>query len=168
MKEGFSTVKGLALQLCLGLKAMHEKRYMHRDLKLENVLVTEEGKVKIADLGLAKRFDEVTGSMVGTPLYAAPEVFNGREHYDISADIYSLGFCLLEMWYGSSVIADKEYEHTVRTSQQKSIPPPIKLPIPNTLPPCSKWIALMKGCWKDPKSRPSADVCVWMMFEMKL
>eukprot|EP00058_Branchiostoma_floridae_P009606 XP_002595094.1 hypothetical protein BRAFLDRAFT_90204 [Branchiostoma floridae] len=170
MKEGFNTVKDLASQLCLGLKAIHEKGYMHRDLKLENVLVTEEGVVKIADMGLAKRLDEVTGTMVGTPLYAAPEVFNGREHYDISADIYSLGFCLLEMWYGSSVTEDKEYICKVfnPSTLQGSINPPIKLPIPNTLPPCSGWVDLMKDCWKDPKFRPSASHCVQLMSRMKL
>ncbi|XP_019636110.1 PREDICTED: uncharacterized protein LOC109478781 isoform X1 [Branchiostoma belcheri] len=169
-KTGFSTVRDLALQLCLGLKAMHEKRYMHRDLKLENVLVTEEGVVKIADMGLAKHLEEVTGTQAGTLLYAAPEVFHGREHYDISADIYSLGFCLLEMWYGMSVTEDKEYLLKVlSTGTQKSVTPPTKLAIPNTLSPCSGWVDLMKGCWKkDPKARPAAGDCVQLMTKMKL
>ncbi|CAH1238237.1 MAP3K15 [Branchiostoma lanceolatum] len=169
MKEGFNTVKGLALQLCLGLKVVHEKRYMHRDLKLENVLVTEKGVVKIADMGLAKNLEEVTGTQAGTLLYAAPEVFHGRDKYDISADIYSLGFCLLEMWYGLSVTEDKEYLLKVFTSgTQRSVAPPTKLAIPNTAPPCSGWVSLMKGCWKDPKSRPPAGDCVQLMSKMKL
>ncbi|XP_078572721.1 uncharacterized protein LOC144859714 [Branchiostoma floridae x Branchiostoma japonicum] len=170
MTAGFSTVKGLALQLCLGLKAMHEKRYMHRDLKLENVLVTEEGVVKIADLGLAKNLEEVTGTQAGTVLYAAPEVFKGKDSYDISADIYSLGFCLLEMWYGLSVTEDKEYLLKVfTTGTQRAVSPPTKLAIPNTLPPCKGWVDLMKGCWKlEAKSRPSAGDCVQLMSKMKL
>ncbi|CAH1238238.1 MYO3B [Branchiostoma lanceolatum] len=168
MTAGFNTVRDLALQLCLGLKAIHEKKYMHRDLKLENVLVTEEGVVKIADLGLAKRLEDMTNTPAGTPLYAAPEVFRGREHYDISADIYSLGFCLLEMWYGRSVKEDMEYLEKVDRRPQTPVPPPTKLPIPNTVPPCSGWVSLMKGCWKDPKSRPPAGDCVRLMYKMKL
>ncbi|XP_078655565.1 uncharacterized protein LOC144902179 [Branchiostoma floridae x Branchiostoma belcheri] len=167
METGFNTVRDLALQLCLGLKAMHEKRYMHRDLKLENVLVTEEGVVKIADMGLAKPLVEVTRTPAGTVLYAAPEVFRGREHYDISADIYSLGFCLLEMWYGLCVTEDKEYLEKVANGTHWSVTPPTKLPIPNTLPPCSGWVDLMKACWKDPKSRPTADVCEQILSKMK-
>ena len=132
--------------------------------------VTEEGVVKIADLGLAKNLEEVTGTQAGTVLYAAPEVFKGKDSYDISADIYSLGFCLLETWYGLSVTEDKEYLLKVfTTGTQRAVSPPTKLPIPNTLPPCKGWVALTKCCWKvDPKSRPSAGDCVQLMSRMKL
>ncbi|XP_078593962.1 mitogen-activated protein kinase 11-like [Branchiostoma floridae x Branchiostoma japonicum] len=68
-------VTGIAIQLAEGLKYIHSKGYLHRDLKLENILVSEGDVVKLGDVGLSKAEDEVTGTQCGTRLYAAPEVF---------------------------------------------------------------------------------------------
>ncbi|XP_078600538.1 uncharacterized protein LOC144875472 [Branchiostoma floridae x Branchiostoma japonicum] len=90
---------GIGVQLCQGLSYIHGEGYIHRDLKADNILVTAKGIVKLADLGLTKKMDDQTGTMCGTPLYAAPEVFSESTDYNQSADIYSLGFVLLEIWY---------------------------------------------------------------------
>ena len=55
--------------------------------------------MKLADVGVAKHEKEITGTMIGTSLYLAPEVFEGRV-YNSKADMYSFGFVLWEIWYG--------------------------------------------------------------------
>ncbi|XP_078583768.1 uncharacterized protein LOC144866282 [Branchiostoma floridae x Branchiostoma japonicum] len=98
----FSYTKDKAVQLCEGLKYIHDAGYMHRDLKLANVLVSSEGVVKLADLGSSKAEEAYARTNEGTPLYMAPEVLEQKK-YNKSADIYSLGIILLEMWYGRTI-----------------------------------------------------------------
>ncbi len=87
----------------------HEKGVLHRDVKPANILLGEAGsgqpeRVLLADFGIAKALDEnqhltKTGSMVGTMLYAAPEVFEGSQ-LDPRADVYSLGCTLFRLLTG--------------------------------------------------------------------
>ncbi|XP_022810061.1 protein kinase C theta type-like [Stylophora pistillata] len=78
---------------------MHNKGIIHRDLKLENTLLSHDDAVKVADVGLSKEEDMITGTQMGTPHYMAPEVASFK-HYDRKADIYSFDVMLWEMWYG--------------------------------------------------------------------
>jgi serine/threonine-protein kinase len=94
-------------KLCLGdavhvvlacaraLSSAHELNLVHRDVKPENILLSNEGVVKLADLGLAKALDDVsltqTGTGVGTPVYMAPEQATDAKHVDGRSDVYSLG-----------------------------------------------------------------------------
>merc|ERR1711988_102682 len=89
-------------QLVYGLQHLHSEAVIHRDLKLENVLVVQEGsakkdfKVKITDFGLSKEVGDgmsAACSMVGSPKYVAPEVLALGTH-DFKADIWSLGILL--------------------------------------------------------------------------
>lgn len=69
---------------------------MHRDLKLSNILLTEDRTIKIADFGLAVQLDCQAGdcdTVCGTPNYLAPEVFN-KQKYGLQADLWSLG-CII-------------------------------------------------------------------------
>jgi WNK lysine deficient protein kinase len=70
---------------------------VHRDLKCDNIFInSHKGHIMIGDLGYASILsNHVTGSVLGTPEYMAPEIFQGE--YDISIDIYSFGMCVLEM-----------------------------------------------------------------------
>lgn len=94
----------LSSQICLALAYAHEQGVVHRDMKPANVLVTKDGQVKIADFGLARLLDPsevalghtVTGQVMGTPDYMAPEQKRGMS-VDHRADIYSLGVMLYEM-----------------------------------------------------------------------
>lgn len=79
---------------------MHEKRIMHRDLKPANIFISQNGELKVGDLGLGylgfikgRIFSSETVeaySKVGTPLYMSPELLHG-EGYDMKSDVWSVG-----------------------------------------------------------------------------
>jgi serine/threonine protein kinase len=86
--------------LCAGLAAAHDKGVLHRDLKPANVLIDENGRVKLADFGLAAgELPDATG-IVGTPAYMAPELFDGSSAATVRSDIYALGLVLYELFTG--------------------------------------------------------------------
>jgi serine/threonine protein kinase len=88
-------------QAAAGLAYAHEHGIIHRDIKPDNLMVTRQGVVKIADLGLARQMDAEmtaltrTGTGLGTPYYMAPEQSTDAKHVDARSDIYSLG----ATWY---------------------------------------------------------------------
>jgi len=98
-----------ATQIADGLAAAHRKGILHRDLKPENLFVTNEGRIKIVDFGLAKVTQPKTGSVsadrtetemiLGTVGYMAPEQVRG-EAADVRADIFAFGTVLYEMLSG--------------------------------------------------------------------
>jgi tRNA A-37 threonylcarbamoyl transferase component Bud32 len=100
---------GLVPQLCDALQFAHEAGVVHRDIKPENILLDHAGNVKIADFGLAKliapdRAEGVTltvsGAVMGTPAYMAPEQIEHPLDVDHRADIYAVGVVFYEMLTG--------------------------------------------------------------------
>jgi tRNA A-37 threonylcarbamoyl transferase component Bud32 len=93
-------------QLCDALEYAHAQGVVHRDVKPENILLTRDGRVKIADFGLAKVADpagvSLTGTQqaMGTPHYMAPEQWEKPGEVDHRADIYALGVVLYELLTG--------------------------------------------------------------------
>ncbi|XP_018428616.1 PREDICTED: rhodopsin kinase [Nanorana parkeri] len=86
-------------QIICGMEHLHQNRIIYRDLKPENVLLDNDGNVRISDLGLAVELKEKknkTKGYAGTPGFMAPELLNGEE-YDYSVDYFSLGVTLYEM-----------------------------------------------------------------------
>uniref|UniRef100_A0A5B6YPW4 mitogen-activated protein kinase kinase kinase n=1 Tax=Davidia involucrata TaxID=16924 RepID=A0A5B6YPW4_DAVIN len=94
-----SQVSAYTRQILHGLKYLHERNVVHRDIKCANILVDASGSVKLADFGLAKatKLNDVK-SCKGTAFWMAPEVVNRRNQgYGLAADIWSLGCTVLEM-----------------------------------------------------------------------
>ncbi len=98
----------LVPQICDALQYAHDRGVVHRDVKPENILLDDQGRLKIADFGLAKLTDpDAAGTtltaphqIMGTPRYMAPEQIERSHHVDHRADIYSLGIVFYEMLTG--------------------------------------------------------------------
>ncbi len=116
----------VALQICSGLKEAHAQGIVHRDLKPENVMMDTQGNVKIMDFGIARSMEAVTrltGSMVGTPAYMAPEQVAGKP-VDYRTDIYSLGLILYEVFTGAQAFqADNSVAVALKQLRESPAPP---------------------------------------------
>lgn len=94
-----------ARQLLQGLGRLHRAGLIHRDIKPHNLLLSDEGQLKVSDLGLSKLRGETSsgqppGLVVGSPFYAAPEQVEHADHVDFSADLYSVGVVIHRMITG--------------------------------------------------------------------
>ncbi len=107
---GLEPKQALAIipDICAALQFAHDTSVVHRDIKPENILIDRQGRVKIADFGLAMLLDrepaDITlteaGQVMGTPHYMAPEQMRGSHSIDHRADIYSLGVVFYELLTG--------------------------------------------------------------------
>lgn len=101
-KESFSyeAINNIFIQLLSALEALHVKGVWHRDIKLENIMITKDGTVKLTDLGLVKNvFNKgytKTGVLLGTAQYMPPEYVK-KANYDARGDLYAVGVVLFEM-----------------------------------------------------------------------
>ena len=92
----------VAARLARGIAALHRLHIIHRDIKPDNVILTEDGGLRLIDLGVARlpRIEDFTDSEVpGTPTYMAPELYEG-EHGSEASDQFALGVTLYYMFTG--------------------------------------------------------------------
>jgi serine/threonine-protein kinase len=96
----------IVIQVAEALRHAHERGFIHRDIKPKNIMISREGKVKLADLGLARALSDKAaaeaeaGRAYGTPYYISPEQIRGEVKIGPAADIYGLGATLYHMVTG--------------------------------------------------------------------
>ncbi|KAK3885306.1 hypothetical protein Pcinc_010471 [Petrolisthes cinctipes] len=87
------------VQLCLAVKYIHDRKILHRDIKAQNIFLTDDGKVRLGDFGIAKVLNSSTDlarTCIGTPYYLSPEMCENKP-YNNKSDIWALGCVLYEM-----------------------------------------------------------------------
>ena len=121
--------------------------------------LSEKHSVRVSDVGISKEAVEITGTIAGSPVYIAPEVFQS-DLYNNKADIYSLGIILWEVWYGEQAFAriDATSLKQFFTKVEDGLRPQ---PLEGYSEPPEGWQNLMSQCWdKTPEERPSATECL--------
>lgn len=159
-------------QLISAVDCCHSRGVYHRDLKLENLLIDEDGSLKVSDFGLSaladsKRQDGLLHTMCGTPAYVAPEVINRKGYDGAKADVWSCGVILYVLLAGHLPFQDSNliemYKKITRADYRcpNWFPPEVRRllikildPNPNTRIPISK---IMENSWfkKGLGSRPA-------------
>lgn len=113
--------------MLLALSAAHRAGLVHRDVKPENVLLSDEGAVKVADFGLVRSVDEsgLTGPVIlGTAAYLAPEqVRPGGTDVGPATDVYAAGICLFEMLAGRTPYAGEDPRAVAYRRLHEGVPP---------------------------------------------
>ena len=115
-----------------GLEAIHGEGIVHRDLKPHNILIAPGDRPVIADFGVARSLAAarltMTGHLVGTPAYMAPEQFE-EEPTSFAVDLYALGAILYELLTGHTPFPSKDTISTIRAIREDPAPP-----LPDELP----------------------------------
>lgn len=152
-KLSYNTAIKIALQIAKALDCAHRNNIIHRDIKPQNILVTEAGEVKVTDFGIAKSTDSQTitntTSIIGSAHYLSPEQAKGT-YIDFRSDIYSFGIVLYEMVTGRLPFeGDSPVTVALKHLQEEPVPPKnINTAIPDSL---NKLI--LKAIQKEPIKR---------------
>jgi len=163
-------VGGVLEGLLAGLALAEQHGIVHRDLKPENLMVTSDGRVKIADFGIAKAtkqlqtgaFLTATGTTVGTPTYMAPEQAMAQE-IGPWTDLYSVGCMAFEMFTGRVPFHDSDAPMAILLRHVNEEIPPVKSIEPSVDQGISDWIEELLV--KDPKKRTQSANEAWDEFE---
>ncbi len=115
--RNFEFAKKVAVHVLRGLSIAHDKGIIHRDIKPGNILVANDGIIKVTDFGLASFVMAPTvtmdGMVVGTPAYMAPEQVRGEE-IDARTDLFALGVTLIEILSGGRLFEGSTYSECMK------------------------------------------------------
>ncbi|MBT5137268.1 MAG: serine/threonine protein kinase [Phycisphaerae bacterium] len=117
-------------QVALALKHAHRVGFIHRDIKPKNIMIANNGDVKLADLGLARALDDreaaeaEAGRAYGTPYYISPEQIRGKKDITPAADIYGLGATLYHMVTGNVPFPGKNPSDVMHRHLKQELVPP--------------------------------------------
>ena len=116
---------GISLQAAEGILAAHKKGIIHRDIKPQNLIISKDGKVKVADFGIARMVsqDTVNSAVVGSVHYIAPEQARFGQA-DERSDLYSLGICMYEMITGKLPFMGDNTVNVVMAHISEAMVPP--------------------------------------------
>ena len=109
---GEKLIENIIIQICLGLKEIHDNNIIHRDLTPDNIFIDENNKIKIGDFGISKILtasNKYANSTVGKYKYFAPELVKGEKHNN-KIDIYSLGCIIYELFTLSEYYVDTKID----------------------------------------------------------
>eukprot|EP00667_Euglena_gracilis_P003491 EG_transcript_3500 len=144
----------LMRQTLEGVKHMHDKNIIHRDLKLGNLFLSEKMEVKIGDFGLAAQLEfdgERKLTVCGTPNYIAPEVLDGGKHgHSFEVDVWSLGVILYTLLVGKPPFETNDIKMTYHKIRNTSYSFPDGIEIST----CAKRL-IQRILQSNPESRPS-------------
>ena len=137
------------------LRAAEAHKIVHRDIKPDNIMFTQQGEVKLADLGIAKNGDidndlTRTNTIIGTPAYLPPEQAQNAKHVDCRADIYSLGATFYEMLTGELPYPGNNTFEIIHKLATDPVPDPRDV---NPEISAASASIVMKMLAKDPKDR---------------
>jgi serine/threonine protein kinase/tetratricopeptide (TPR) repeat protein len=120
----------IMLQICRALEAAHAEHVIHRDLKPQNIMLDQKGRVYVMDFGIARSVRvpgmTETGALIGTPEYMSPEQARG-EKLDERSDIFSLGVIFYEILTGKTPYPSDTPLATLWKRMQEPVTPPSKL-----------------------------------------
>ncbi|MEJ1277398.1 hypothetical protein NN561_008312 [Cricetulus griseus] len=130
-------------EILRGLSHLHQHKVIHRDIKGQNVLLTENAEVKLVDFGVSAQLDRTVGrrnTFIGTPYWMAPEVIACDENpdatYDFKSDLWSLGITAIEMAEGAPHETEYEYSGSEEEEEENDSGEPssiLNLPGESTL-----------------------------------
>ncbi|KAG5403393.1 hypothetical protein IGI04_009512 [Brassica rapa subsp. trilocularis] len=121
------SVYGLAYDLVIALLFLHSKGITYCDLKPSNILLDENGHIKLCDFGLARKLDDITKSPStgkrGTPYYMAPELYEDGGVHSFASDLWALGCVLYECYTGKPPFVAREFTQLVKSIHSDPTPP---------------------------------------------
>ncbi|AWL31761.1 Stk1 family PASTA domain-containing Ser/Thr kinase [Streptomyces violascens] len=142
------------------LGAAHRAGFVHRDMKPENVLIGDDGRVKVADFGLVKAVDTVTnttGAVLGTVSYLAPEQIEQDDVADARVDVYACGVVLYEMLTGGRPHSGDSPAQVLYRHLNEDVPPPSEA-VPHLGPELDRLVAVATS--RAPEGRPEDAVAL--------